>query len=257
MIAGTVLPISLSILALVTFAQPVGAQGAAPSPPSRKLSISGGLSLHSGEEKTRGFNTTIGFMQPIKIKNRLTVDFNRQYSQITRPHVEVESDHYQFAVGARRDLAKYVTAHVRSEYEHNFSLGMERNVVERVGLGLHLTQDAHNVDFLLTADFTFDDEKLAEHAHTEGWKSGYGFFQQTSLNLSKKADISSRVEFKREISSPENELEFQGTLHLGLSRTIGVQVQFNFEYETKVAAPHTRHYEDTTLISLAYRVGGS
>ena len=244
------------LFVLAMFAQPAAAQGTVAATP-RKVSIAGGLSLHSGEEKTRGFNTTISFMQPVKLKTRLTVDFNRQYSQITRPHVEVESDHYQFALGARRDVAKYVTAHVRTEYEHNFSLGMDRNIVQRAGAGLHLTQAAHNIDFLLTADFTFDDEKLAGHATTEGWKAGYGFFQQTSLNLSKKADITGRLEFKREIASPENELEFQGTLHLGLSRTIGVQVQFNFEYETKIGAPHTKHYEDTLLISLAYRLGGS
>ena len=252
--------VSVALFLLTVFPRLAAGQGSgagAGAAEPRKLEISGGLSFHSGEEKTRGFNTTIGFVQPVQSKTKFTVDLNRQYSQITRPHVEVESDHYQIAVGARHDVAKFVTAHVRTEYEHNFSLGMDRNIIQRAGAGLHLTRDAHNIDFLLTADFTFDDEKLAAHTTPEGWKAGYGFFQQTTMNLSKRADISGRFEYKREIARPENELEFQGTLHLGLSRTVGVQVQFNFEYETKVGGPHTKHYEDTTLISLAYRLGGS
>jgi len=253
-VAGLLLCLGMARPADAQIAKTLGKES---DPPPRQFTVGGGVSLTSGEESTEGFNATVFLVEPIKLKFRVVSDLAKQFSKITRPHTELVDDHSYAAAGVEYDFARHLAALARSEYEHNYSLGVNSNFTQRLGAGFRLEHKPTKLFFLLAADFSINDESLETHAHPEGWKTGYGFFQRANMDLSKKLKITDRLEYKREIAKPVNELEFQGTLAVSVTRSVGVQVQFNFEYESALGGSHKKHYEDSTQIGLVYRLGGS
>lgn len=240
-------------------AAPAQAPAAAPEPdPHLEMTLGGAINLVGGEEETRGFtfsNQSIYRIGGHEGKNRFIMDINYQNVKMIHPRDEVITQHFFSGGGFEFDFKQHFTTMVRTEFEHNYQLGLDRGLTERVGAGVHVEQP--KVEFVLTANLLANHESLLKADHDESWRLGWGFFQRAVIKPTTRVTNTNRCEFRRDFKNPANEVECQDTLAIYFTKAVGLQIQYNLEYEALLGPGRTKHYEDSTQIGLVFHLGGS
>jgi putative salt-induced outer membrane protein YdiY len=155
------------------------------------------------------------------------------YQKVTFPSEAPLSDRTSIAAGADQNLTAKTVVIVRSMYLRDQQLLINSRFEQLAGYGLHLNNSDRSIDFELVPGVSVYNQDLGYPAD-EGWEQGFGFFQKFAAKVNTAWSIGNSFRFRRNFGEPHKSIESAANLTGMITRTVGVQFNYQYNYESQV-----------------------